>query len=410
MKYDLDSLQELDALCGTPAHVLDPARFAANYQAFLGAFQAVYPRTQLAYSYKTNYIPHLCRIVDVLGGWAEVVSEMEYELALALGVEAENIVYNGPCKDGEAIGRALLAGSIVNLDSVREVETVCDLAAEYGHEEFVVGLRVNFALTGAERPSRFGLSVEDGALTAALARIEGVPNLRVDGLHCHYMVPGKTAAGFAEVARRMIEVLDAHFPDGGLRFVDVGGGFFSPVPPELAAQFPAPPPSYEDYARAVAAPFAERFAGETDPPLLVLEPGIALTADVVDYVTKVFDLKTIAGRGTAVVDGTIYDIKPTLNTVNLPLERIAAGSPEQPGPWDVTGHTCMEHDVMYRGFAGPLARDDYLVVANAGAYTVVLRPPFIRPHAPVVARTDEGWFPVRRAGRKDDVFGSFEPA
>lgn len=50
------------------------------------------------YSYKTNYAPHICKLVKSLGGYAEVVSDMELYVAKKIGYENSEIIYNGPCK------------------------------------------------------------------------------------------------------------------------------------------------------------------------------------------------------------------------------------------------------------------------------------------------------------------------
>jgi diaminopimelate decarboxylase len=70
----------------------------------------------------------------------------------------------------------------------------------------------------------------------------------------------------------------------------------------------------------------------------------------------------------------------------------------------------MEHDVLRRVFPGPLAPGDHLVFSNAGAYTIVLRPPFIRPTPAIVVREDGAWRIVRRRGDLAEVFGPYDPA
>ena len=92
----------LNTLCrkyGDSFYLLDYDRFAKNYDEFLKAFTKFYPKTILAYSYKTNYTPKLCKIINEKGGFAEVVSEMEYDLAIKIGVNPQNIIVNGPYKN-----------------------------------------------------------------------------------------------------------------------------------------------------------------------------------------------------------------------------------------------------------------------------------------------------------------------
>ena len=104
------SLNRLAASFGDAFYVLDDQRFERNFRAFEAAFRARYENTRIGYSYKTNYTPHLCRVVDSLGGYAEVVSEMEYELAERIGVDPDRIIVNGPLKSERCVSRALLGG------------------------------------------------------------------------------------------------------------------------------------------------------------------------------------------------------------------------------------------------------------------------------------------------------------
>lgn len=128
MQLSWKTLQNLEQEFGDAFFILDLDKFKRNYQEFLHGFRSIYPHTNLGYSYKTNYIPKLCQTVDSLGGYAEVVSQMEYDLALRIGVSPTRIIFNGPLKSPEDLENAILAGSIVNLDCLEEVEIVAALA------------------------------------------------------------------------------------------------------------------------------------------------------------------------------------------------------------------------------------------------------------------------------------------
>lgn len=85
------------------AFVIDEPRFDDNIESLLLAFNAHYPKVKIGYSYKTNYVPSICRAAHQKGCWAEVVSEMEVEMALANLSNRSEIIYNGPVKSRESI-------------------------------------------------------------------------------------------------------------------------------------------------------------------------------------------------------------------------------------------------------------------------------------------------------------------
>ena len=102
------------------------------------------------------------------------------------------------------------------------------------------------------------------------------------------------------------------------------------------------------------------------------------------YFTRVLDIRQIAGRQLIQVAGTCYDVKPTKHAKNLPLRRLFCGGKDIICcDAIVAGNTCMEDDLLHRGFSGPLAVGDLLGFEQAGAYTFALRPMFISPRPPV---------------------------
>lgn len=402
-------LSRLAGRYGEAFYLCDVGVFRRNYREFLRAFQSIYPRTRLAYSYKTNYLPLLCRRVDEWGGYAEVVSMLEYELAVRLGVHPANIIVNGPYKRQRDLASALAAGSVVNLDAAHEVRLVEEVARLHPDRELRVGLRCAFDV-GTGEPTRFGLAVEDGELAHVAGRLRAMAGVRLAGLHCHFIPPGRTAAAYGAIARRMLALATEIFDDPSDRFVDLGGAFFSRMPPSLARQFADRIPTFEDYGEAVATPFAESFPDGSGPEL-ILEPGLALVADALKFVTRVIDVKSLAGRNSALVAGSIYNVWPTKSPRNPPLRILPGdgdGRSATPGPVDVVGYTCMEDDVLYRGYEGQVAVGDVAVFDNVGAYSLVLKPPFIEPAPPVLAMEDGTLSEVKRAETFDDVFATFE--
>ncbi|GAK56886.1 Orn/DAP/Arg decarboxylase 2 [Candidatus Vecturithrix granuli] len=387
MNISWQLLHTLEQTYGDSYYLLHLDAFEANYKEFLEAFRADYPNSNIAYSYKTNYIPKLCQLVNTMGGYAEVVSSMEYDLAVHIGVPSQRIIFNGPYKSEFDLERALLAGSIVNLDSFYEVAMVEAIARRAPGQILTVGLRCNVDL-GIENVSRFGFDTSGQMLESAFRTLRRVKNCRVAGLHCHLLTPTRSAESYAFLVKKMLEIAAGLFEDAPPQFIDVGGGFFSKMIPALRKQFPFAIPTFQEYAQAISPLFANTFPGGLGPELL-LEPGIAITADTMQFVAKVIDIKTVRSRVIALLSGSIYNIKPTKNTRNLPI-RVFHNNDDiksryADGIIDLVGYTCMEDDCLYTGYQGHLSVGDYVVFDNVGAYTIVLKPPFISPCPPIIS-------------------------
>lgn len=97
----------------------------------------------MSYSVKTNALPWLLHYLKEKGFYAEVVSEMEYDLVRRLGFPGKHMIYNGPIKDKKTWEAVLLAGGLVNMDSTYELDWIKEISSLYPDRQFSVGLRVN---------------------------------------------------------------------------------------------------------------------------------------------------------------------------------------------------------------------------------------------------------------------------
>ena len=92
MTIDKKVVESLRSNYGDAFYLLDSDQFISNFNELKETFTHIYPHFNIAYSYKTNYTPKFCRIVKDLGGYAEVVSEMELEIAKRIGCDANKII------------------------------------------------------------------------------------------------------------------------------------------------------------------------------------------------------------------------------------------------------------------------------------------------------------------------------
>lgn len=398
-----EEIKRLSEKVGDAFYMLDSKQFKENFIELKSEFSKIYPDFNIAYSYKTNYTPKLCRIVNELGGFAEVVSDMEMEIALRIGVEPEKIIWNGPYKNAKKVEQLLVMGGTVNIDSAYEIDLVADIADRYPDHKLNIGIRCNFDV-GDGVVSRFGFDIDSDDFKEALALFGTHKNLYLIGLQCHF------ATRRLETWRPRAEGMLALIDKLGIvpEHIDLGGGLFGKMADSLKAQFDSEIPTYKQYAEAVAPTFAEHFRNSKKKPLLLIEPGSALVGDCMKFASRVVNIKEVRGKAIATLLGSIYNINPTLNKKNPPIEVYAMGEKQREyKDLDFGGFTCIESDYLYRHYDGKLAKGDMVVFGNAGSYSVVLKPPFILPNFPIIDITDGKLEMIKRGEVFDDLFHTF---
>lgn len=372
-----ESIRQLAEKWGTPLHVFDAARFDENLRLLDCAYKKHYKNFALAYSFKTNYTPALCQRVLDFGGIAEVVSGMEYYLARKLGFPPERIIVNGPAKWGD-MKQMLHEGALVMLDNVQEAQRAAEAAAE-ATAPVRVGFRLNFEI-GSGKNSRFGLDAEKEETKTLIEHMRRQENIRIEGIHFH-LSGARSKQAWRTRAEKMIAYANAFLREEECRIIDLGSGMFGRMDPGFAAQFDQEKPSFEEYAAAVAEVFADHYADwpAERQPLLVVEPGTTVVADTFSYITKVIGAKDVRGRRIAIVDGGAQQAGELCKKKRLPLCVLSCGGEERlEGPVELTGYTCLEDDILYTGWEGPVAVGDLVCMDNTGAYSNVLKPPFIQ--------------------------------
>ncbi|MDD7317453.1 MAG: pyridoxal-dependent decarboxylase [Prevotella sp.] len=405
MKLNHAIIKSLSDEHGGAFYLLDSEQFALNFRELQEAFRSFYEDTYIAYSYKTNYTPRLCRLVEELGGYAEVVSDMEYEITKRLGIPTSKVHFNGPVKNTAVVNEVIMGGGVVNLDDYVEVANILELANANPDKPVNIGIRCNFKINDGV-VSRFGFDVEKPEFGEMIRRLQSVDNIRLFGLHCHFASRRlDTWRPRAEGMAALTDKICNDTPD----HIDLGGGLFGKMKDSLKKQFDTPIPTYAEYAAEAAAAILEHFGRCIEKPKLFIEPGSALVGDVMRFVARVESIKNIRGKDIATLMGSIYNINPTLNKKNPPLE-VMHDTEKQSNEYrdlDFAGFTCIESDYLYRGYDGPLAVGDFAVFDNVGSYSVVLKPPFILPNFPILELHGDKVTVIKRQETFDDIFHTY---
>lgn len=369
----------------TPAFVIDEHELSLRVAAFQEAMDRVWPGGIIGYSVKTNSLPWVVAWMARHGVWAEVVSDDEFGLATHVGHAPDRIIFNGPVKSREAFIKGLRGGSIINIDSRREVRWAIEEAASHPSTRPTVGLRVNWDLdselpgesTSGSAELRFGFCHTNGDFDDVLSQLRH-GGVRVAGLHFHATSLTRSLNIYRSAARRAVDVIRRHRLD--LDYIDLGGGFFGGEDP----RYPTPD-EYLEGIREVLTP-----AVDPRRTRLVIEPGTAFVAAAQDYYTTVIDAKPARHSRFVVIDGSRNHVDPMWFGPNHTLS-IISNSARTAQHQIVCGSTCIDLDRLAELDDSPeLCEGDTVIFRGRGHYAATFDSQFINYLPPVYVRTIGG--------------------
>ena len=386
------TIDDLVTRYGSPLYVFSEQKIRKLYRECYDAFSRRYPNVTLAWSYKTNYLDAICAIMHQEGALAEVVSEMEYAKARALGIPGEQIIFNGPYKPAAALERAVREGAAINVDHLDEL---CDLEgiADKLDRRVPVGLRLNLDAGVYPQWSRFGFNLESGQALDAAKRIANGGKLVPRGLHCHIGTFILEPAAYARQVEKMVRFayeLEDQF-GWPMEYLDIGGGF--PSRSRLKGAYQPPDvgvPAIDEFAEQIG----EALYHNLRPgkfPKLILESGRALIDEAGYLVTTIEASKRLVdGTRAYVADAGVNLLFTTFwYKLNIELDREVPGVNENSV---VYGPLCMNLDAIDEGVSLPLLkRGTRLILSPVGAYNNTQSMQFItyRPATVLVGENGE---------------------
>ncbi|AYF98779.1 diaminopimelate decarboxylase [Protaetiibacter intestinalis] len=371
----------LHAAYGTPLYVVDEEaardRAARIRDAFADAFASSGARTTVYYAGKAFLTIEVARWMVDDGLNLDVCSGGELAVALAADIDPHRLGFHGNNKSLAEIDQAveLGVGAIV-LDSVVEIDRVAQAATRHGRVQNV-RLRINSGvhastheyLATAREDQKFGIPLADAA--AAVAAIRAQPSLRFLGLHSHIGSQIFESAGFAEAARRLLEVHATLLEGGEVPELNLGGGFGIAY---TGADEVAP---IERLATELAEVVGSECARLGIPvPAIAIEPGRAIIGPAGVTLYEVGTVKDVTVDDTAVrryvsVDGGMSDnLRTALYKADYSVRIANRVSDADPALVRIAGKHCESGDIVVQAdyLPGDVRPGDLLAVPATGAY------------------------------------------
>lgn len=385
------AVSDISAQFGTPLYIYSRATLERHWHAFNNAFGG---RPHLiCFAVKSNPNLAVLQVMAKLGSGFDIVSQGELERVLAVGGQADKIVFSGVAKSETEIARALEVGiRCFNVESVAELHRINTVAGKSG-KKAPISLRVNpdvdahthpYISTGLKE-NKFGISVHEAREVYRLAK--QLPHIEITGMDCHIGSQLTELQPFLDATDRLI-VLMEHLREDGieLKHLDVGGGLGVPYTNET-------PPHPTDYVKALLEKLTKY-----DELAIILEPGRAITANAGILVTKVEYLKSNENRHFAIVDTGMNDmIRPALYQAYMNIIEVDRTLTRESQVYDVVGPICETSDFLGKQRRLSIAQGDLIAQRSAGAYGASMASNYnSRPRAAEVIVDGDQVYLVRR--------------
>ena len=349
--FQPDQIRRLVREYGSPLLIIDIARVRAQYRKLRRAL----PGVDLHYALKPLPHPAVVRAIIELGGWLDLATTGEVQLAQSLDVEPQRCIHTHPIKREQDINNALQFGVrtfvVDNPDEVRKFKPHGERAA--------LLLRVSFRAPGAvcDLSRKFGCDPEDAIVLARLAASLGVD---VQGFSFHVGSQAPDPLKHVEAIGVCRNLLKAARQErlGTLDTLDIGGGF---------------PIDYLKRATDIGkfcAPIRAALAKLPQRVRVIAEPGRYIAGPSAIGVSTVMGRALREGHWWYYLDDGLYGSYSgqLYDHSRYPVESLRQGEPLLPSV--LAGPTCDSIDVIAENLMLPQLKAGDLIVGRAmGAYT-----------------------------------------
>ncbi len=390
---------ELAKEYGTALYVMSEDKIRDTCRRYKSSFDKYYNGNGAPiYASKAFSCKEICRIVTSEGLELEVVSGGELYTALAAGVDAKCIHFQGNNKSVQELEYAIESGVgdlvVDNISELRRIEKI----AERKGVIVPISMRIKpgidahtheFIRTG-QIDSKFGFALETGEAFEAVR--EAVLSEQVDliGLHCHIGSQIFDKSPFVLAAQVMLKFYHKIYTELGkkLHHLNLGGGFGIKY---KSADASVP---YEDYMSDVsAAVHASCVEYGLQIPRIYIEPGRSIVGEAGITLYTVGDIKTIPNVRTYVaVDGGMFE-NPRYALYQSDYTCLIANRASEPAKFRATiaGKCCESGDLIQVGTKIQTPQvGDTLAVLSTGAYNYSMASNYNRNPRPACVMVTEG--------------------
>ena len=397
---------------GTPLMVMDEDLIRSRCREYLTAAANFLPAgSKPLYASKAFSVKRIYEIMKEEGMGVDVVSIGEMYTALAAGFDLQNAYFHGNSKTDRDIRFAMEHGiGHFVCDNADELTAIDAEAKRLGKKQKLllrltpgIDPHTHEKINTGRIDCKFGAAIETGQAEALLLHALNLPNIEVEGYHCHIGSQIFDHAPFCDAAIMMLQFVADMKAKHGFEapVLNLGGGMGVPYIESDGTI------NYGENIRNIGLLITEICSklGLT-PPVILLEPGRSIVADAGMTLYTVTGTKEIPGfKNYAAVDGGMAD-NPRFALYQSDYTALLANRMGENADFvcTVAGCCCESGDLIQEDVALPKpARGDTLAVLTTGAYNYSMASNYNRiPRPPVVMLTEgKSYIAVRRETLED---------
>jgi len=215
-------LKEVLQTYTTPLIIFLENRVRNNINTFNKVFKAVINNYQCFYSFKANFLPEICNIVQSEGLGAELIGLPELKLALKLRFPPDKIIVGGPYLPQDLIEKCVQEKIkeivVYNMNDLIQINSI----AKKSQTIQDICLRINTQKFG----SKLGIFLNHSNVIKLKKIINESKNLRITTLLSHYSTQMNNFELFEKNVNILLDNIKILF-DAGIKIenINLGGGF-----------------------------------------------------------------------------------------------------------------------------------------------------------------------------------------
>jgi len=359
-------LNEILKTYTTPLVIFLENRVRNNINTFNKVFKSIINNFQCFYSFKANFLPEICNIVQSEGLGAELIGLPELKLALKLHFPPDKIIVGGPYLPQDLIEKSVQEKIkeivVYNLNDLIKIDKI---AKKYQIIQDIC-LRINTQKYG----SKLGISLNQLNVKKLKRIINESKNLRITTLLSHYSTQMNNFELFEKNVNILLDNTKILF-DAGIKIenLNLGGGFPEAViMPEIQLRKLA---TRIDY-------LINNF--EISFKSIYFEPGRYLVGDAGLLIAKI--IKVTDDRWIFLNIGN--NICPKFAKSSMRFYNATRIEEPHKFKTSIAGIIPTDQDVLAKDyfFTDDLEEGDFVIITNVGAYNLTFsnRFPYLLPN------------------------------